>query len=134
MYRCLGERTGIASSSPFREVIYLLIGIRLGIDKDTLIPISRADEKKVCSSKVFLLVELTGLLVQARTLLHRELPERWKKELMHMLYTRRKAETEILSSVTRSPGEPHPLVGYLGDKIWGCICSAVIGLQTNDGG
>lgn len=50
-------------------------------------------------------------------MLRRKLPARWKRELMHMLYTRRKAETEILSSMTRSPGEPHPLVRYLADRI-----------------
>jgi hypothetical protein len=50
-------------------------------------------------------------------MLRRELPDRWKKELVHMLYTRRKAETEILSSVSCIPGEPHPLAKYLADKI-----------------
>jgi hypothetical protein len=34
-----------------------------------------------------------------------------------MLYLRRKAETEILSSLPRSPDEPHPLVKYLADRI-----------------
>ncbi|KAH9057321.1 Spo11/DNA topoisomerase VI subunit A [Lactarius vividus] len=71
----------------------------LGIDKCALLPISRADEKK------------------ARSMLRRELPDRWKKELVHMLYTRRKAETEILSSVSCIPGELHPLARYLADKI-----------------
>ncbi|KAH9040040.1 Spo11/DNA topoisomerase VI subunit A [Lactarius pseudohatsudake] len=71
----------------------------LGIDKCALLPISRADEKK------------------ARSMLRRELPDRWKKELVHMLYTRRKAETEILSSVSCIPGEPHPLARYLANKI-----------------
>ncbi|KAH9083770.1 DNA topoisomerase IV alpha subunit [Lactarius deliciosus] len=71
----------------------------LGIDKCALLPISRADEKK------------------ARSMLRRELPDRWKKELVHMLYTRRKAETEILSSVSCIPGDPHPLARYLADKI-----------------
>jgi hypothetical protein len=50
-------------------------------------------------------------------MLRRELPARWKRELVHMLYTRRKAETEILSSVPRNPDEPHPLVKYLADRI-----------------
>ena len=49
-------------------------------------------------------------------MLRRELPGRWKRELMHMLFTRRKAETEVLSSV-RKPDGPHPLVRYLGDRI-----------------
>lgn len=70
-----------------------------GIDKDNLIPISRADEKK------------------ARSMLRRELPARWKRELVHMLYVRRKAETEILCSLPRSLDEPHPLVKYLADRI-----------------
>lgn len=50
-------------------------------------------------------------------MLRRELPALWKRELVHMLYMRRKAETEILSSLPRSPDEPHPLVKYLADKI-----------------
>jgi meiotic recombination protein SPO11 len=50
-------------------------------------------------------------------MLRRELPARWKRELVHMLYTRRKAETEILSSVPRNQDEPHPLVKYLADRI-----------------
>jgi hypothetical protein len=54
-------------------------------------------------------------------MLRRELPARWKRELMHMLYTRRKAETEILSMVPRNPDEPHPLVKYLADRIWAHI-------------
>ncbi len=58
------------------------------------------------------------LWFQARSMLRRELPDRWKKELVHMLHTRRKAETEILSSVSYTPGEPHPLARYLADKIW----------------
>ncbi|KAN0129228.1 Spo11/DNA topoisomerase VI subunit A [Lactarius tabidus] len=71
----------------------------LGIDKCELLPISRADEKK------------------ARSMLRRELPDRWKKELVHMLFTRRKAETEIFSTILCIPGEPHPLAKYLADKI-----------------
>ena len=50
-------------------------------------------------------------------MLRRELPDRWKKELVHMLHTRRKAETEILSSVSYIAGEPHPLAKYLASKI-----------------
>lgn len=50
-------------------------------------------------------------------MLRRELPDRWKRELVHMLYMRRKAETEIFSSVSCIPGEPHPLAKYLADKI-----------------
>jgi hypothetical protein len=66
-------------------------------------------------------LELTGLLVQARSMLRRKLPGRWKRELMHMLFTRRKAEIEVLSSVPHNPDELHPLVRYLGDRIWGCM-------------
>ncbi|KAF8271257.1 Spo11/DNA topoisomerase VI subunit A [Lactarius quietus] len=77
----------------------LLTRTRFGVDRCALLPISRADEKK------------------ARSMLRRELPDHWKKELVHMLYTRRKAETEILSSVSCIPGEPHPLAKYLADKI-----------------
>lgn len=50
-------------------------------------------------------------------MLRRELPAHWKRELVHMLYMRRKAEIEILSSLPRSLDEPHPLVKYLADKI-----------------
>jgi hypothetical protein len=50
-------------------------------------------------------------------MLRRELPDRWKKELVHMLHMRRKAETEIFSSVSCISGEPHPLAMYLADKI-----------------
>lgn len=57
------------------------------------------------------------LRIQARSMLRRELPARWKRELVHMLYMRRKAETEILSSLPSSPDECHPLVKYLADRI-----------------
>ncbi|EIW63071.1 DNA topoisomerase IV alpha subunit [Trametes versicolor FP-101664 SS1] len=53
----------------------------LGIPKDALIPITKHDEKK------------------ARSLLKREgIPSDWRKELQRMLFTRRKAEIEVLSS------------------------------------
>lgn len=69
-------------------------------------------------------------------MLRRELPGRWKKELVHMLYTRRKAETEILSSVSCIPGEPHPLARYLADKIRESIMALALqptsGVLTND--
>ncbi|KAI9509183.1 DNA topoisomerase IV alpha subunit [Russula earlei] len=70
-----------------------------GIGKDALIPISHADEKK------------------AHSMLRRELPARWKRELVHMLFIRRKAETEILSNVPRRTDEPHPLALYLAGRI-----------------
>ncbi|KAI0674984.1 Spo11/DNA topoisomerase VI subunit A [Trametes maxima] len=54
----------------------------LGIQKDALLPITKHDEKK------------------ARSMLKRDgLPVRWRKELQHMLFTRRKAEIEVLSAV-----------------------------------
>ena len=69
-------------------------------------------------------------------MLRRELPARWKRELMHMLFTRRKAETEVLSSVLRNPDEPHPLVRYLGDRIWEAVLALALasepGLQKID--
>ncbi|EJF65132.1 topoisomerase acting in meiosis [Dichomitus squalens LYAD-421 SS1] len=53
----------------------------LGIDKDALLPITKHDEKK------------------ARSLLKREnLPARWRKELQYMLFSRRKAEIEVLGA------------------------------------
>jgi len=58
---------------------------RLGVDKDMLIPINDRDEKK------------------ARTLLSRpnlDMPQHWRKELMRILHTRRKAEIEILSPLS----------------------------------
>ena len=69
-------------------------------------------------------------------MLRRELPARWKRELMHMLFTRRKAETEVLSSVLRNPDEPHPLVRYLGDRIWEAVLALALAseprLQKSD--
>ncbi|KAA1472807.1 topoisomerase acting in meiosis [Dentipellis sp. KUC8613] len=90
-----------------------------GIDRDAMLPITKADEKK------------------ARTMLRRSndmMPLRWKQELARMLHTRRKAETEILSTIKSSAfdepsefpafasSEPtsvigHPLVRYLTAKI-----------------
>jgi meiotic recombination protein SPO11 len=57
-------------------------------------------------------------------MLRRGLPARWKRELVHMLHMRRKAETEILSSLPRSPDDPHPLVKYLADRIGERILAA----------
>jgi hypothetical protein len=76
------------------------------------------------------------LWFQARSMIRRELPDRWKKELVHMLYMRRKAETEILSNVLCIPGEPHPLARYLADKIRERILALAwrptSGVSTND--
>jgi hypothetical protein len=80
---------------------------------------------------------MTVRLTQARSMLRRELPERWKRELVHMLFTRRKAETEILSSMPRNPDGSHALISYLADRIWQCILALsrdpTPGLSTNDG-
>ena len=58
------------------------------------------------------------------------LPMKWKKELMAMLHTRRKAETEILSSVNTDGFEgakrdKHPILQYLATKINEHIASLV---------
>jgi meiotic recombination protein SPO11 len=118
--------------------MHVLTRDRFGIDKDALIPISRADERKVRSGSVLYGFKMTPRLSQARSMLRRELPDRWKRELVHMLFTRRKAETEVLCSMPRNPDEPHhPLVRYLADRIWECILVLVPepapGLSTNDG-
>ncbi|KAI0312313.1 Spo11/DNA topoisomerase VI subunit A [Amylostereum chailletii] len=95
---------------------------KLGIDQDTMLPISCADEKK------------------ALAMLRRPssaLPLLWKRELMTILHTRRKAEIEILTSVRVcledqpvSPSSPprsrHPLVQYLSSKIRGRIDASAI--------
>ncbi|KIK90802.1 hypothetical protein PAXRUDRAFT_35180 [Paxillus rubicundulus Ve08.2h10] len=80
----------------------------LGIHFDALIPITRHDEKKA-----------TALLQRCA----RSLPVEWRKELMHILHTRRKAEIEILTSTEPSCQNPmglqgtSPLVRYLCHKI-----------------
>ncbi|THH30927.1 hypothetical protein EUX98_g3252 [Antrodiella citrinella] len=51
----------------------------LSIDKDDMIPITKRDEQKALS------------------MLRRTLPKKWRRELQHMIFTRRKAEIEILS-------------------------------------
>ncbi|KAF9443832.1 DNA topoisomerase IV, alpha subunit [Macrolepiota fuliginosa MF-IS2] len=60
---------------------------KLGIDKDKLLPISKADEKKALA-----------MLGRSKDIL----PSKWKKELVHMLFNRRKAEIEILATVNAS--------------------------------
>jgi hypothetical protein len=121
VHRRLGKRTSVVSFSHLRQFIYVLIRDRFGIDKDALIPITRADERKVRSSLVLYGLRMTARLSQARSMLRRKLPERWKRELVHMLFMRRKAETEILSSMPRNSDGSHPLVRYLADRIWQCI-------------
>ncbi|KAJ7902129.1 topoisomerase acting in meiosis [Mycena olivaceomarginata] len=53
-----------------------------GVDRDALLPITKADEKK------------------ALTMLGRPIPAKWRKELSHMLHARRKAEIEVLASAS----------------------------------
>ncbi|KAJ4497217.1 Spo11/DNA topoisomerase VI subunit A [Lentinula lateritia] len=60
---------------------------RVGIDKDALIPISQHDEKKALS-----------MLQRPQDVM----PAKWRKELMYMLHSRRKAEIEILSGSVNS--------------------------------
>lgn len=116
------ECIGVWASEIASQVLHLLefkdllTRTRLGIDKCELLPISRADEKKVRINPQLYCISMI-LLAQARSMFRRELPDRWKKELVHMLFTRRKAETEIFSSVSCDPGEPHPLANYLADRI-----------------
>ncbi|ESK97304.1 hypothetical protein Moror_17735 [Moniliophthora roreri MCA 2997] len=57
----------------------------LGIDKEALLPITRHDEKKA-----FTMLKRPG----------NRMPSKWKRELTHMLFNRRKAEIEILTSVS----------------------------------
>ncbi|KAG7091079.1 hypothetical protein E1B28_010136 [Marasmius oreades] len=53
---------------------------KIGIDKDALIPITVHDEKKALS------------------LLRKNMPTKWRRELNHMLHNRRKAEIEVLTT------------------------------------
>ncbi|KAJ6594186.1 Spo11/DNA topoisomerase VI subunit A [Mycena capillaripes] len=53
-----------------------------GVDRDALLPITKADEKK------------------AFAMLNRPIPAKWKKELSRMLHARRKAEIEVLASAS----------------------------------
>ncbi|PAV18857.1 topoisomerase acting in meiosis [Pyrrhoderma noxium] len=58
--------------------------LSLGVDKDELLPISIHDQRKAFS------------LLRSKA----NLPQSWRRELMHLLHNRRKAETEVLSSLT----------------------------------
>ncbi|TEB37278.1 DNA topoisomerase IV, alpha subunit [Coprinellus micaceus] len=72
----------------------------LGIDYDSMLPISKHDEKKILAM-----------------LQRPNLPKKWKMELMRSLHLRRKAEIEIISA--SSIGEEagvHPLLAYLSAK------------------
>ncbi|TFK44213.1 Spo11/DNA topoisomerase VI subunit A [Crucibulum laeve] len=59
-----------------------------GIDRNSLTPVTKHDEKKALS-----------MLCRSSI----TLPSKWKKELMHMLHSRRKAEIEILSAMKATP-------------------------------
>ncbi|KAI9067138.1 DNA topoisomerase IV, alpha subunit [Trametes sanguinea] len=100
----------------------------LGIERDALIPITKHDEKKASSNHIgasgrSLYNSVHASVSQARTLLRRgSTPPHWRsvpvldipcrnllkitlflrRELQHMLFTRRKAEIEILEAL-RSP-------------------------------
>ncbi|EJD03135.1 topoisomerase acting in meiosis [Fomitiporia mediterranea MF3/22] len=56
--------------------------LSLGVDRDAFLPITVHDQRKAIS------------LLQSRI----QMPSAWRRELMQMLHTRRKAETEVLSS------------------------------------
>jgi len=77
---------------------------RLGVNKDSLLPITSYDEKKAMSM-----------------LLHGTppYPDSWRKELAHMLHSRRKAEIEVLMNVLpdKSAQFGQPLFSYLSNKI-----------------
>ncbi|EKM54341.1 uncharacterized protein PHACADRAFT_96783, partial [Phanerochaete carnosa HHB-10118-sp] len=55
----------------------------LGLNKDAMLPITKHDQKK-------------AMAILRRT----DLPGEWKTELQHMLHSRRKAEIEVLSSMS----------------------------------
>ncbi|KAH8828406.1 hypothetical protein DL96DRAFT_1175854 [Flagelloscypha sp. PMI_526] len=65
-----------------------------GISKDDLLPITKYDERKA----------LAMLQQDGDTL-----PSQWRKELLHMLHTRRKAEIEILANSPSSPAPTHTI-------------------------
>lgn len=85
------------------------IGIRLselsrfGIGKDSLLPITNHDEKKAMS----MLLRNTPY------------PDPWRKELAHMLHSRRKAEIEVLMNAfpEKFGHSGQSLSSYLVDKI-----------------
>ncbi|KAF5348657.1 hypothetical protein D9758_006787 [Tetrapyrgos nigripes] len=64
---------------------------RYGIEKDDLIPITEHDRKKMDKSRDY---QAFSLLQRPRS----QMPTKWRKELIHMLHNRRKAEIEILCS------------------------------------
>ncbi|KAJ3505000.1 hypothetical protein NMY22_g17732 [Coprinellus aureogranulatus] len=73
----------------------------LGIDYDSLLPITKQDEKKILAM-----------------LRRPNLPRKWKMELMRCLHLRRKAEIEIISASNLGEGTSvHPLLAYLSAKM-----------------
>ncbi|KAI0686367.1 topoisomerase acting in meiosis [Cytidiella melzeri] len=88
----------------------------LGVSKENLIPITTHDEKK-------------ALFMLKRSYI----PRKWRKEIQHMLYNRRKAEIEVLSAAQNTMDLPQDkavrnmheclLVRYLASKIASAICS-----------
>ncbi|KZT19910.1 DNA topoisomerase IV, alpha subunit [Neolentinus lepideus HHB14362 ss-1] len=77
--------------------------LEFGIDRDAMIPITGHDEKKALS-----------LLQRPENVM----PKKWRRELMHMLHLRRKAEIEILTTVQPVvKTSMSPLVAYLCGKI-----------------
>ncbi|KAF8348196.1 topoisomerase acting in meiosis [Amanita rubescens] len=87
----------------------------LGIDLGAMLPLTVRDEQKA--------------LAMLRTKI---LPNKWKHELMRMIYTRRKAEIEIILTIPRTSelGESAPLVQldhspfftYLVERISRAVC------------
>jgi len=63
---------------------------RIGVDVDLSIPITKHDEKKAMS-----------------LLSRNDLPQSWRRELQHMLFKRRKAEIEIVSSANLETLQDH---------------------------
>ncbi|KAM5533314.1 hypothetical protein V8D89_012988 [Ganoderma adspersum] len=69
----------------------------LGIGKDALLPITKHDEKKASEIDF-------SYPCRARTLLKRaNVPAQWRSELQHMLFSRRKAEIEVLGAAWVCP-------------------------------
>ncbi|KAG6844622.1 hypothetical protein H0H87_005479 [Tephrocybe sp. NHM501043] len=77
-----------------------------GIDRDRLLPITKHDEAKVCSVQTISANKIVTSETKALSMLQRSLstmPTNWRKELMHMLHFRRKAEIEILYTSSTVP-------------------------------
>ncbi|KAH8119237.1 DNA topoisomerase IV alpha subunit [Phellopilus nigrolimitatus] len=77
------EREGLAAERVEWIGVSAAEALNFGVDRDTLIPITIHDQRKALS------------MLRSNA----NLPIPWKRELMQMLHTRRKAEIEILSSL-----------------------------------